>query len=309
MENKVLIKAKLNKRILAYWQIYVMIIPVVLFYLLFSYYPMYGIVIAFKDYLPSQGIIGSKFIGLEHFVWIFQTPGFMRAFRNTLVISALKLVICFPFPIVLSIFLNELIFSKLKKVIQTAIYLPYFISWVIIASIIYSLLAVNGGVVNNILTTLGLKRINFMTDKNWFYPILIISEIWKNAGWGTVIYISAISGISQDLYEAAKVDGCKRFGRMWYITLPSILPIIMVMLILAVGNMMNAGFDPIFNLYNPAVKSVADILDTFAYTIGIDQGLVEKGAALGLFKTIINFVLLLMTNTVVKKINGSGLYD
>lgn len=303
------LKAPLFKRMKSYWEVYVMIIPVVAFYLLFCYYPMYGILIAFKDYLPSQGILGSEWIGLEHFRWIFAEPGFMRAFRNTLVISGLKLLLCFPFPILLSLLLNELVFAKLKKAVQTAIYLPYFISWVVIAGIVYSLCAVNGGTINNILALMGIKRVNFMTNPAWFYPILILAEIWKNAGWGTVIYISAISGINPELYEAAKVDGCKRFGRMWYITLPSIAPIIMVMFILQIGNIMNAGFDPIFNLYNPAVVDVADILDTFAYTIGIDKGLVEKGAALGLFKTVINFALLLAADTIVRKVNGSGLYD
>lgn len=293
----------------AHWEIYVMIVPVVAFYLLFCYYPMYGIAIAFKDYLPSQGIMGSEFVGWTHFNWIFSEPGFLRALRNTVVISLLKLVICFPVPVILALLLNELVSVKLKKAIQTAVYLPYFISWVIIAGIVYTLCAVNGGVINNLLAALGLDKVNFMTDPAWFYPILIITEIWKNAGWGTVIYISAMSGINPELYEAAKVDGCRRFGRMWYITLPSIAPIIMVMLILQIGGIMNAGFDPIFNLYNPAVIEVSDILDTFAYTIGIDKGLVEKGAALGLFKTIINFALLLGANIVVKKVNGSGLYD
>lgn len=302
-------KMPLKKRIAVHWENYLMMLPVVVFYLIFAYFPMYGIVIAFKEYYPTMGIIGSPWVGGEHFEWLFTAPEFTRAVRNTIVISLLKLVFCFPIPIILALFLNELPFLKYKKAVQTAIYLPYFISWVIIASIIYTLLNVNGGVVNNILLSLGFDRVNFLTEENYFYPILVLSEIWKGAGWGTVIYISAISSVNPELYEAATVDGCGRYRKMWYITIPCILPIIIVMFILQVGNIMNAGFDQVFNLYNPAIYSVSDILDTYAYRIGIGQGLVERGAALGLFKTVINFVLLLSANFIVKKINGTGIYE
>lgn len=300
---------RLWRKILNHWEVYVMMVPVVVFFLVFCYFPMYGIVISFKEYYPTQGIVGSPWAGFEHFDWLFATPEFARAVRNTIVISLLKLIFCFPVPIVLALLLNEIPFLKFKKGVQTAIYLPYFISWVIIASTIYTLLSVNGGVVNNLLLSLGFDRVNFLTEEKYFYPILILAEIWKGAGWGTVIYISAISGINPELYEAATVDGCGRFRKMWFITLPSILPIIVVMFILQVGNIMNAGFDSVFNLYNPAIYNVSDILDTNAYRIGISQGWVERGAALGLFKTVINFALLLGANFIVKKINGVGLYE
>ncbi len=301
-------KTTLWRRILNHWQMYVMMIPVVVFFLIFCYFPMYGIVIAFKDYYPTRGILGSPWVGVDHFEWIFNAPEFTRALRNTVVISLLKLVCCFPVPVILALLLNEVPFLRFKKAIQTAVYLPYFISWVIISSTIYTLLSVNGGVINNILMVLGLDRVNFLTNSAYFYPILILAEIWKGAGWGTVIYISAISGVNPELYEAATLDGCGRFRKMRYITLPCIMPIIVVMFILQVGNIMNAGFDSIFNLYNPAIYDVSDILDTYAYRIGISQGLVERGAALGLFKTIINFVLLLGANFIVKKFNGTGIY-
>ncbi|MGN1100155.1 MAG: ABC transporter permease [Christensenellales bacterium] len=291
------------------WEIYVMMIPVVIFFLVFSYYPMYGIVLAFKYYLPSKGILGSEWVGLKHFEWLFTAPEFFRAFKNTLIISAIKLVFNFPVPIILALFLNEVANPRLKKGIQTAVYLPYFISWVIIGGIVYTLLSVNGGVVNNILMSLGLERVNFLTNDRYFYVILVLTEIWKGAGWGSVIYISAISSVSPELYEAATVDGCGRFRKMWNITIPCIMPIIVVMFILAVGNVMNAGFDQIFNLYNTAIYNVSDILDTYTYRIGISQGLVEKGSAIGLFKTVINFILLLTANAVVKRINGEGIYD
>ncbi|MGN1099167.1 MAG: ABC transporter permease [Christensenellales bacterium] len=302
-------KKTLKKSWTMYRSVYLILIPVVLWYIAFCYYPMYGIVLAFKDYLPKNGILGSEWVGFEHFIWLFETNGFLRALKNTIVISLLKLVFCFPIPIILSLFLNEIGSKKLKKGIQTAIYLPYFISWVVIAGMIYSIFAVNGGIINNIILAFGGEAKSFMTDSNYFYPILIISEIWKNAGWGTVIYIAAMSGVNAQLYEAAEIDGCGRFGKMRYVTLPCIAPTIMLMFIMQIGNILNAGFDSIFNLYNKAVLDVADILDTYAYTIGISKGYVGRGSALGLFKTVINFLLLLGANMIVKKKTGYGLYE
>lgn len=303
------LKTRIKKSFFEYWQIYLLLIPVIAWYIIFCYYPMYGVVIAFKDYLPSKGILGSEWVGWAHFKWLFSTAGFSRALRNTIVISLLKLVICFPIPIILSLFLNEIPFTRAKKGIQTAIYLPYFISWVVIAGIIHNIFGVSGGIINNIRMILGLERVSYLTDSSWFYPILLIAEIWKGAGWGTVIYIAAISGVSPELFDAASVDGCGRFKKMWYITIPCIMPIIVIMLILQVGNILNAGFDSIFNLYNKSVLDVAEILDTYAYTIGISRGLVEKGAALGLFKAVINFALLLGADKIVRKLSGHGIYS
>ena len=227
-EKRESLKVKIRKSFRDYWQVYLLLIPVVAWYLIFCYYPMYGVVLGFKDYLPKDGILGSEWVGFEHFQWLFETDGFTRALKNTIIISLLKLLFCFPAPIILSLFINEVQAKIFKKSIQTAIYLPFFISWVVMAGIIYNILAVNGGIVNNILVALGLERKSFMTDPNCFYPILLIAEIWKGTGWGTVIYIAAISGISPDLYEAASLDGCGRFKKMWYITLPSISPVIII---------------------------------------------------------------------------------
>ncbi len=302
-------KKKLKKSLKEYWQIYLLVIPVIAWFVIFAYYPMYGVVVAFKDYLPSKGILNSEWVGWKHFEYIFKMPGFTNALKNTIIISLLKLVCVFPFPIILSLFLNEVKSPTLKKSIQTMIYLPYFISWVVLAGIMYNLLSVNGGLINNLLVSMGKPRKSFMTDPNYFYLILIIAEIWKGAGWGTVIYISGMAGINTDLYEAAEIDGCGRFKKMAHVTLPALLPIIVMMFIIQVGNIMNAGFDPIFNLYNMSVESVADILDTFAYTIGISKGYAERGAALGLFKAIINFVLMIAANALVKKLTGQGIYS
>lgn len=308
-KNKMLSK---KQGLLKYWEVYLWLIPVVVWFILFCYYPMYGIMIAFKDYYPIHGILGSPWAdqgGFAHFDWLFHTHDFTRALKNTVVISLLKLVLCFPFPIILSLMLNEISGKKLKKSIQTAIYLPYFISWVVIAGIMYNLLAVNGGVVNNLRLLLGLDRVSYVTQSENFYWILIISELWKNAGWGTVIYISGISGVDPNFYEAAEIDGAGRFAKMWHVTLPCIMPIIITMFTLQVGNILNAGFDSIFNLYNTSIYDVSDILDTYAYRLGISQGEVEKATALGLFKAVINFILLLTSNKIIKVVSGQGIYD
>lgn len=314
MENnlKAMNFRKIKRGMKKYWQVYLLLIPVIVWFLIFCYYPMYGVVVAFKDYYPNLGIIGSPWAEggvFSHFEWLFHTNGFIRALKNTIVISVIKLVICFPFPIILSLFINEIVRPRLKKTIQTAICLPYFISWVVIAGIMYDILAVNGGIINNIRVSLGLDRVSYMTQPQNFYIILVIAEIWKNAGWGTVIYIAGMSGIDPALYEAAEIDGAGRFQRMWHVTLPCISLIIVTMFILQVGNILNAGFDSIFNLYNASVYDVADILDTYAYRLGIPKGETEKASALGLFKSLINFVLLLASNGVVKKLTGNGLYD
>lgn len=310
--NRIDRKKFIHRSVRKYWPLYLLLIPVITWFLIFCYYPMYGIIIAFKDYSPRLGILGSHWAennGLQHFIWLFNTNGFTRALKNTVIISLLKIVFCFPIPIILSLFLNELRIPKLKKSIQTAIYLPFFISWVVIGGIVYDLLAVNGGIINNIRLLLGLDRVSYMTEAGNFYVILLLSEIWKGAGWGTVIYIAGISGVDPTFYEVAAIDGAGRFKCMWYITIPCISPIIITMFILQVGNILNAGFDSIFNLYNASVYSVADILDTYAYRIGISEGLVEPATALGLFKAAINFVLLLICNKVVALMTGHGLYD
>lgn len=296
-------------RILMNWQVYIMILPVVIFYALFNYAPMYGIALAFKDYLPNKGILGSDNVGWENFRLLFANPQFGRAIRNTLVISALKLVFFFPVPIVLSLLLNEMHHAKFKKSIQTAIYLPNFISWVIIGGLVRQLLATSGGMVNNIITALGGKNIPFLTTSAYFYPILILCEIWHGAGWGTIIYIAALSGVSPTFYEAATIDGAKRLRLMWSISLPCILPVIIVMLLMQIGNVMNAGFDPVFNLYNTTVLNVADIIDTLVYRLGLGDTNYEQSTALGLFKNVINFVLLIGANVFAKKLSGYSMYS
>ncbi len=299
----------LLKRVFEYREIYLLMIPIVAFFIIFKYYPMYGITISFKNYLPKKGILGSDWIGFDHFEAILKAPQFIRALKNTIVISLLKLGICFPVPIIMSLFLNEMRLSKVRTTGQTLIYFPNFISWVIIGELVRIIFASGDGLVNNFIFSFGGTKKEFLTNPDWFYFILILSTIWKEAGWGTIIYYAAITNISTDLYEAAKIDGAGRFKMAIYITLPSLSPIITMMFIMQVGNIMNAGFDPIFNLYSQSVYNVADILDTYMYRTGITSGEFERGAALGLFKSIINFVLLLSANAAIKKINGRGIYE
>lgn len=299
-------------RIRMNWEIYIMLIPVVAFFVIFSYVPMVGVVIAWKRFLAPMGIFGSPWVGWEHFHEFFTNPTANRVIRNTIVISLLKLVLKFPAPILLAILLNEVVHRKFKKGVQTIVYLPHFISWIIFGSIIQMLLSNDDGVVNNIIAALGGKRHPFLSDEKWFYPILLLTELIKDVGWGTIIYLAAIAGIDQGLYEAARIDGAKRFQCMRHITFPSILPIIVIMLILELGNIMNSNFGSIYSLYNENVYSVADVIDTFVYRVGMGGGnhapRYELAAAVGLFKNSINFVLLVLGNLIIRKITGYSMY-
>lgn len=300
--KKVWDRMKLN------WQIYLMLFPVLVLYILFCYVPMYGIALAWKDYLPRYGILGSPSVQWKWFIEFFTKPNMSRALKNTVVISLLKLVFCFPAPIILALLLNEVRCAHYRKTLQWMMYLPYFISWVVIGGIVKQLLAHDDGVLNNILAAFGGERKAFLLQSNSFYVILILSELWKGMGWGTVIYIASIGGIDPCLYEAATIDGCGRFGHVRYITLPSLLPIITVNLILQIGNIMNAGFDSVYNLYNDTILDKAEIIDTLVYkeTLSVRYGF---STAVGLFKNVINFVLLLSGNIITKKINGYSMYS
>jgi putative aldouronate transport system permease protein len=300
---------RLLRRIFINKQIYLMLLPVVVFYVLYSYVPMYGITLAWKDYYRKLGIVGSPWVGWEHFRYLFSMPDLPNAIRNTFIISALKLVFCFPIPIIFALLLNEMKNKLFKKSVQTMAYLPNFISWVIVGGLIKMAVSFDDGVLNNIREAFGLSRIPFMIEGRYFYPMLIFAEIWKSTGWNTIIYIAAISGIDPTLYEAAKIDGCKRLGLIRHITLPCIMPIMTIMFILALANIMNAGFDSIYNLYSAPVYHVADIIDTLSYRLFMEDQSLELSAAVGLFKTSINFVFLVAGNLMTKKISGYSMYS
>lgn len=299
------------RRIVRSRHIYLMLLPVVLFYIIYCYVPMYGIILAWKEWRPKYGIWGSPWIGWENFETLFAQQQLVRAIKNTVVISLLKLLICFPLPILFALLLNEVFGRKFKKTVQTFMYLPNFISWVILGGIVKTLLSMDDGLINNIIAACGGERVSYLTDPSAFYWILILSEIWKGTGWGTIIYTAAIAGIDPTLYEAAKMDGCTRAGCIFRITFPMILPVCTVMFIMQLSNIMNAGFDAVYNLYNRNVYETADILDTYVYRLFTENSGGNGYAlstAVNFFKSAINFCFLIAGNLITKKINGYSMF-
>lgn len=305
-------RARLNLR--ATWNeykkskyLFLMLVPTLVWYVIFHYGPLYGVQLAFKEFSPIRGIWGSPWVGLEHFKFLFfQSPDFLRIFRNTVLISLYNLIFGFPAPIILALLLNEVRFRVFKRVAQSLSYIPHFFSWVVLAGIVTVMLSPSEGPVNYMLKMLGMEPIYFLADSQYFRSTLVATGIWKEIGWGTIIYLAALSGVDPTLYEAAKIDGASRAKQTWYITLPSILPVITIMFILSLGGILNAGFDQIFNLYNPAVYDVADIIDTYVYRAGILGAQFGLTTAVGLFKNIIGITLVLGTNYIVKKLGQEG---
>ena len=289
-----------------------MFIPVVVYFFVFKYIPMGGIVIAFKDYKISQGIFGSRWCGLDNFTKLFGPTmnTFKRSVWNTLTISGLKLLFGFPAPIILALMLNEVNHLRFKKTVQTISYLPHFLSWVVLAGMFQQLLSPNNGAVNAILREVfGVQEsIYFLGDNKYFRGTLIVTDIWKNVGWSSILYLATIAGIDPTLYEAATVDGATRWQCTRFITLPSLMSTIVIMLILNVGSVMDAGFDQVFNLYNSAVYKTGDIIDTYVYRYGIGEMKYAVATAVGLFKNVIAFVLVVGTNVAARKISGEGIW-
>lgn len=288
--------------------LYLLLIPALIYYITFHYAPMYGATIAFKDFNIMKGILRSPWVGFEYFRVIFNLHKFWQVFRNTIVISLLRISFGFPAPIIVAILLNEMGSMKVKRTIQTLIYLPHFISWVILGGILVNLLSINGGVVNQFIMMVRDEPIGFLTDPRYFRGTIIGSMIWKEYGWGTVIYMATLAGISPELYESAAIDGASRLQRIWHITLPHLVGVISVLLILRIGRMMQAGFEQIFVLYHPAVYTVIDILDTYVYRIGLADGKFSQATAVGLFRSTVNFLLLITANKIAKAANQYGIY-
>lgn len=282
------------------WQLHLMILPGLLFILIFKYMPLRGITIAFKEFLPGKGIWGSPWVGLENFEYMLALPDTKRVMWNTLFIAAAKILINFPVPIIISILLNEVKNHRFKRSVQTIIYLPYFISWVILAGIIQDLFA-KEGLINQFLGIFGAEPVFFLGNKYAFLGVLIGTDVWKNFGYNTVVYLAAITGIDETLYEAAKIDGANRFQQIWNVTLPGIAPIVVLMMILNLGNVLNAGFEQIFNLYNPLVYETADIIDTFVYRISLVEANYSLGTAVGLLKSVVSFILIVTSYKIANK--------
>ncbi len=290
------------------WQIYLLLAPLVIWFLLFLYKPMYGLQIAFKDFSLFKGVDASPWVGLEHFRSLFDSDMFLRAIKNTFIISFLNLMIGFPMPIILALMFNEIVQGKFRKTVQTIVYLPHFISLVIIAGIVINIFSPSTGVVNLLLMKLGFEPIYFLTQPEWFRPIFIGSGIWQEAGFQSIVYLAAIAGVSPSLYESAVVDGASRWQMMWKITLPCILPTIIIMLIIRIGNLLEVGFELIILLYQPATFQTADVINTFIYRQGLVGNQYDVAAAAGLFNAVVAFVLVMTANSISRRFTRTSLW-
>ena len=288
--------------------LFLMFIPVILYFVIFCYVPMYGVIISFQDYYPRLGITGSEWVGFKHFEKLFTGRYFFPVLRNTLIISIGKLLFGFPAPIILCLLLNEVRSLKFKKVVQTISYLPHFISWVVLASIVQTILSPSSGVVNYIIQLLGGEPIFFMGSSDWFRKVIVGSSIWRDTGWQTVVFMAAILSIDPQLYEAADLDGAGRFQKMIYVTLPCIAPTIIIMFIMATGNVIQDDFDQIYNMLNAKVMDVGDVIGTYTYRMGIEKMNFSYATAVGLFKNVVSLILVTFTNAFSRKLSGSSLW-
>lgn len=288
--------------------LYVLLTPGLLYFIVFKYVPMWGVLLAFQNYQPFLGFWKSDWVGLEHFRVFFTNPEFFMLLRNTLLLSFYNLVFFFPAPIVLALLLNEVRRAFFKRTIQTLIYVPHFISLVIVASLTYVFLTTQGGVVNEMLQQHIGTKIDFLASPGWFRPMIISQTVWKETGFGTIIFLAALAGVDVEQYEAAIMDGANRFRQMWHITLPSIRSTIIILLILRMGQVLDNGFEQIFLMLNPLNREVAEVFDTYVYMMGITQGAFSYSTAVGLFKAIVGVVLVLGTNWLAKRFGQAGIY-
>lgn len=299
--NRVRIDFKRNKTV------YLIMLPMIAYYILFCYVPMYGAVIAFKDYAPALGILKSPWVGLKHFTDFFGNPDFVRIFRNTLVISISELIFSFPAPIILALMFNEIKNKKFKSVAQTISYLPHFISLVVVCSLIKQFVTGNG-IIQQLIEAMGGSNISLLSRVEMFVPVYVISGIWQDVGWGTIIYLAALSGIDRQLYEAAEVDGVGKFKQILYVTLPGIAPTIIVMLILKVGSLLSVGYEKIILLYNPLIYESSDVISSYVYRIGIQKQSWSYSTAVGLFNSVINFIIVVTANKLSAKFSDTSLW-
>ncbi|TDF91153.1 ABC transporter permease [Paenibacillus piri] len=285
-----------------------MLLPGVIYFLVFKYLPMWGMLIAFQDYQPFLGFSGSKWVGLQHFRLFFEDAIFWKLFTNTLVLAFYNIIFFFPLPIVIALLLNEVRIELFKKAVQTFIYIPHFVSWVVVVGIVYMFFTTEGGLVNELLAAVGLEKIQFLASESWFRTMIILEMIWKESGWGTIIFLAALAGVETTLYEAARMDGAGRMRQLWHVTLPSIRSTIIILLILRLGSFLDLGFEQIFLMLNAMNREVGEVFDTYVYTSGIQQGRFSYSTAVGLFKSVIGLVLVLAANYLAKKFGEEGVY-
>lgn len=297
------------KNIRKYQSLLLMMLPGMVFLVIFAYVPMYGLTIAFKDYKFSLGILGSPWVGLKYFEQIFSfTAGIGPAVLNTILISTLSMIFGFPAPIIFALLLNEIQFTKLKKLCQTISYLPHFLSWVVVSIFVISIFSIDKGIVNTILRMLGFQSVTFLYDVNWWLFIIVFSNIWKGVGWGSVIYLAAIAGVNVELYDSAMVDGASRFQRAIHITLPGITPAVAILLILSASSLFSSNFEQIFNLMNTAVFDRANVIDTYIFYKGIQNFQFSLTTALGLIRNVIALSLVVVTNMIARRITDYAIW-
>ena len=302
-------QSKMGKHFGRYWQLYLMLIIPIIYYLVFRYAPMFGNVIAFRKYHAGGSILGDKFVGLKYFNQFMRDRTFWRAFKNTLTLNIGYLLVRFPLTLIFALLINEIRNIHWKKFVQTVSYLPHFISIVIMCGMIKELVSISGPI-NNFLASIGLEKISFISEAKWFPTIFISSGVWQSIGWGTILYLAAMANINPSLYEAAAVDGAGHFKRVWHVTIPSILPTITTLLILDIGGLVGSGgaFEKVYLLYNPMIYETADIVSTYVFRMGIGGGNFSYATAVGLFEGVINLVLLSIANFASKKLTDSGLW-
>ena len=286
---------------------HLMLLPGMIMLFLFVFVPLFGSLMAFQNYVPAKGIFGSKWVGLDNFQFIFSLPDSRQVFVNTLVIAFAKLIFNIIVPVSFAILLNEITVGICKKFFQTVVYLPHFLSWVVLATVVTNMFSLSGPF-NALVTAFGGEPVQFLADNNWFRQVIVATDVWKEFGYNSVVYLAALTGIDLGLYEAASIDGANRFEQTLHITLPSLMPTIILMTALNLGNILNAGFDQIFNLYNPIVYETGDIIDTYVYRIGMVERQYSIGTAVGLFKSVISFLLIMGANKGAKKLTGSGIF-
>jgi putative aldouronate transport system permease protein len=290
------------------WDLYLALLPGIAFLLLFKYTPMYGIIIAFKDFNIFDGMAASPWVGMKHFDKLISSASFLQVFQNTLLISVYKIVFLFPLPIVIAILLNELKNMAFKRSVQTVVYLPHFLSWVIVSGLFIDLLSTNGGIVNKIIVGMGGEPIRFFLDSQIFRSVLIGTAGWKETGWNTIIYLAALASIDPGLYEAARIDGANKWKQIVHITLPGLIPIILLMFILRLGYVLEAGTEQILVMYNPSVYNVADVIGTYVYRIGLGEQDYSFSTAVGVFESVVAFILILTGNGLARKFFGRGIW-
>lgn len=296
-----------RRSILRDWQLYSLLVLPVAYFVIFRYIPMAGNIIAFRQYVPGGNIFGESWVGFQNFELFLSDPGFWQVFRNTAMLGGLALVFGFPVPIVLALLLNEVRNRGFKRFVQTTTYLPHFLSIVIVAGMILQLTSLTGSI-NGLLSSIGLQKIAFIQDPGWFPAIYVGSEIWQTMGWGTILYLAALTQIDESLYESARIDGANRWQQTWHVTLPGITPTIVTLLVLNIGTFMGVGFEKILLLYNPATYATADVISTYLYRVGIQSGSFSYAAAIGIFEAVIGLVLVTAANFVSKRLVGASLW-